>query len=147
LRKDLMNLMKLCLRGAAQVAVILSVVLTPILGAQATQPDWPRAMEVPEGKIVIYQPQPESFEGNKLAARFAISVTPSGSVEPVFGVAWVEARVDTDGDARVVEVVGLSVDRVRFPDSTEDQENTLAAILEAQRFPAGNWNSPLIDCW
>ncbi len=120
------------LRGAGALAALLLVVPWNSLAAQESPADWPRAIEVPEGRVVIYQPQPESFDGHLIAARFALSVTLAGSQEPVFGVAWVEARVETDRDTRIVNVVEFSVNRVRFPNSTEDQENRLAQLLEAQ---------------
>ena len=98
--------------------------------AQESPADWPRAIEVPEARVVLYQPQPESFEGDRIAARFALSVTLTGSRDPVFGVAWVEARVETDRDARTVRVLDLSVNRVRFPESTEELERTYAQALK-----------------
>ena len=48
---------------------------------------WPREIETKRGKVVIYQPQPDTFEGNVLTARAAVSVIPQDK-EPVFGAAW-----------------------------------------------------------
>jgi len=113
-----------------------AILLVPLLAAgtapQEAELDWPRSIETPEGTVVLYQPQPESFEGDRTTARFALSVGPTGSDERIFGVAWVEARVDTDRDARTVRIVDLEVTRVGFPDSTDDQEARLSALLEEE---------------
>jgi hypothetical protein len=111
--------------------------LLALLAAAGTAPqeaelDWPRSIETSGAEVVLYQPQPESFEGDRIAARFALSVTPTEATEPIFGVAWIEARVDTDRDARTVRIVDLDVTRVRFPESTEDQETRLGALLEEE---------------
>lgn len=107
-------------------------VLVVAFGAAAQDRDigWPREIDAPEGTIVIYQPQVESFEGDKLQARAAVSVTPTGSMGPVFGAAWVTARVLTDRDARTVSVLDVKVLRAKFPNATAEQENRFAEIVE-----------------
>ncbi|MGH7493224.1 MAG: carbohydrate-binding family V/XII [bacterium] len=94
--------------------------------------DWPRQIDAPAAKVIIYQPQPETFKGNDLKGRAAVSVTGTGKSEPVFGAIWFTARVETDRDARMVSVLELKVDHVRFPESTPEQEQQLAALLESE---------------
>ena len=59
------------------VSVVVDPVFLPI--AQAEEPTdivdrpWPREIEENGVKLVIYQPQPEILEGNRLRARAAIS--------------------------------------------------------------------------
>ena len=91
---------------------------------------WPREITVPEGTIVIYQPQPETFEGDKIKARTAISVTPTGQTEPVFGTVWLDARIETDRDNRTADVTEVKVLRVGFPNATDEQKAGLTRILE-----------------
>lgn len=93
---------------------------------------WPRQIDVPEGKIVIYQPDMDSFEGNILEARAAISVTPTGTTAPVFGAVWVRCRVDVDTDERMVTFSEMRVPRVRFPESEPGDENKVITILEKE---------------
>lgn len=90
---------------------------------------WPREIERPEAGIVIYQPQVDTFIGDDLAARAAVSVTLTGKSTPVFGAVWIQARVDTDRDNRTVTILEIQVPQVRFPDATEAQEQQLAGIL------------------
>ncbi|UCG87621.1 MAG: carbohydrate-binding family V/XII, partial [Gemmatimonadota bacterium] len=56
---------------------------------------------------------------------------------PVFGVVWLTARVETDRDTRMVDVLDVTVDNVRFPDITEDQERLLRNLLE---YELPSWN-------
>ncbi len=111
---------------------ILSVAPSTSAQSDAEEAGWPREIDLPEGKIIIYQPQPESFKGNVLEARAALSVTLKDQNVPVFGAVWFKAQVETDRDARTVEVVGIKVPRVRFPESTEEQEKKLTEILERE---------------
>ncbi len=91
---------------------------------------WPRTIEVPEGTIVVYQPQVETYEGTSMTGRSAVSVTLTGETEPVFGTVWFATRVETDRDARMVYVESVRVPRVRFPNATVEQEAGLSEILE-----------------
>ena len=97
--------------------------------AQEDEMGWPREIEDPRARIVIYQPQVDSFVGNDLSARAAISVTLTGKTEPVFGAAWIESRVSTDRDDRTVTILETRVPQVRFPDATHEQEKELSDIL------------------
>ena len=82
-------------------------------------PSWPIEVVLEDLLVVIYQPQPEVFEGNRLEGRFALSAQPSGGDdEPVFGTAWFQARVDTDRDERSAVVRNIEIVRIHFPDIT-----------------------------
>ncbi|MFA9454873.1 MAG: hypothetical protein ACERK6_13265, partial [Candidatus Aminicenantaceae bacterium] len=106
----------------------------PLVLAQAADEEigWPREMDHPEAKVIIYQPQIDSFKGDILEARAAVSVTKKGSDVPVFGAAWFKARVRTDRDTRLVHFLDIEVPRVRFPEATPDQEKKLIAFLEKE---------------
>ncbi|MEE8135472.1 MAG: hypothetical protein V3T56_10455, partial [Gemmatimonadales bacterium] len=98
---------------------------------------WPRELEAERGTIIIYQPQLESLEGNDLRARAAVSVRTTEMDGPVFGTVWITARIETDTDERTVEVLDVTVRRIRFPNSNEAQEDTLATFIEAE-FPVAD---------
>lgn len=91
--------------------------------------EWPREIETDQGLVVMYQPQVDRLEGNDLHARAAVSVTAKGDSEPVFGAVWMEIRIETDIDARVVDFGEIRVPRVRFPDATPEQEQGLIDLL------------------
>ncbi len=93
---------------------------------------WPRQIEIAEGTVVMYQPQPEALEGNRLEARAAVSVEPEGNEGAIFGVVWFEARLDTDRTERLASIVDLTVSRVRFPGQSEDRIAQLTTLLETE---------------
>lgn len=122
-------------QGLAWLSIRIAAVATALLSlgpVNAQEQGWPRAIETPKGSIVIYQPQVDTFEGNELTSRAAVSVTPTGKTEPVFGVVWVNARVDTDRDTRRVRILDIKVPTVRFPNATEEQEKDFTALLERE---------------
>jgi len=115
------------------IVFAICVLLAPSILAQSeSEVGWPRQIDLPEGKIVIYQPDMDSFEGNILQGRSAISITLKGETVPIFGAVWFKCRVDTDTDTRMVEFSEIQVPRVRFPESEAEDEKKLAAILERE---------------
>jgi hypothetical protein len=121
-------------------AVLLTSLLTT--SARAGEGDaWPREIETEKGKVIVYQPQPDTFENNVLTARSAVSVTPKGK-EPIFGAAWFEATVEVDREERMMHVDTVDVPRVRFPDATPDQERKLSEWL-AKEMTSWEMSMPL----
>ena len=98
----------------------------------AGDPGWPRRIEHPKADIVMYQPQMESLEGDRLRVRSAVSVKLADSGDPVFGVIWSEARILTDRDERTVEVLDVDVTDVRFPNASEENKEKLANLIETE---------------
>lgn len=94
--------------------------------------DWPREVVSPQGAITIYQPQIESFKGNALGARAAISITPNGKDEPVFGAVWLDCRVSTDRTSRTVRLEDVKVKQIKFPNGTDEETSKISATLEEQ---------------
>jgi hypothetical protein len=97
----------------------------------AEEVGWPREIKTKDAVIVIYQPQPESLEGNVLKARTAVSVARGGAT-PVFGAVWGTASLDIDRDARTVTAIKMTIDRVRFPDVDDSQQAELRSLLEKE---------------
>lgn len=110
----------------------LGVVLLAAPGVSAQTPDaeYPREIKSPEATIVVYQPQLESFKGDRLTARAAVSITPQGKTEPVFGAVWFIARVLTDRDTRMVTLLDIDVRDAKFPNSKRESTEKLAAALK-----------------
>ena len=99
---------------------------------QPTGDEWPREIDAASALVVLYQPQPETFQGNRLTARAAVSVTPQGETEPRFGAVWFEARVATDRTERTVDLLEVRVPRVTFAAVPEDKKARLRTLLEAE---------------
>jgi hypothetical protein len=78
--------------------------------------EWPKLINTSNGtQIKVYEPEPESFKGNTLMFRSAISILGSGSNDPVFGAFWGTAKVETDRDNRTLTINSLDVTSIRIP--------------------------------
>ena len=119
-------------------AGLLAGVFTLAMAASAhAQFEWPQQIEADEGVIVVYQPQPESLNGNILGGRAAMSLELNGRDDPIFGVMWFTATLDTDRDANIATVRDLKVERVAWPDSTDADEQRFTAVVEGAVPEAG----------
>ena len=98
------------------------------------QEDWPKIITASDGTIIkIYQPQPESFSGNTLKFRAAISVTATQGTEPVFGTFWSSAKVQTDRDSREIAIESLNISDIKVPAETDQTKlDLLKSTLESQ---------------
>ena len=121
------------------VSGLLLVLAAGVARAAALTPDpWPREFTTPKGNTaVMYQPQIETFKGDTMSGRAAISVTKKGEAAPKFGVIFFTASVSVDRDDRSVEIRHIKVSRVRFPNITPEKEKTFAGIIEAE---VPKWN-------
>jgi hypothetical protein len=120
------------MKSMRKLVVVLSL-LAPIASfANVPEIGWPRAIEAEKGKVVIYQPQLDSLEGDKLIGRAAVSVEPKDSGEPVFGVIRFESRMDTDRDARTMRIVDLNITHVGFADATDEQKDKFETFVEEE---------------
>jgi hypothetical protein len=78
----------------------------------------------------MYQPQIESYSGDSLKARAAVSIVKNDTDEPVFGAIWVTCTVLTDRPTRTVKLEGMEVRRIRFPSGTDADTAAIAEALE-----------------
>ena len=122
------------LRSKLQSCLFLLATLLPISWLEAQEQGdnpWPRQIQAESAIVTLYQPQLEAFEGNILKARAAVEVD-TGGAESVFGAVWMTAQIQTDRDDRTASLVSLDVTEVRFPESTGEQEEALAELLETE---------------
>lgn len=118
--------------GRMLASAVFSVAIAAATAASAQEPSWPREIDVPEAKIIVYQPQIEEFRDDMLTARSAVAVTPAGKDQPVFGCVWFAAHVRTDHDTRMVSLVSLDVTDVKFPNAKQENRDKLAALLKSE---------------
>jgi hypothetical protein len=100
----------------------------------AGQDEWPKVISSTDGsEIKIYELQPESFSGNTLKARAAISILQSGKTDPTFGTFWTVSTVETDKDNRRVILQSVKVPNIKFPGQVDDNMiSSLKTTLETQ---------------
>lgn len=116
--------------GPCWAAVVTLLCITGF--SSAAQLEWPRDIILPEGTVVLYQPQLESFQADKLSARAAISFTKKGETGPLFGAVWLTARTLTDRDQRTVTLLEVDVPTVRFPNVSEDKTERIVGMLKRE---------------
>ena len=110
----------------------LALVLALSSWAQAAGEGWPRRFEHEKGTVLLYQPQLETFKGDRLTARAAVSVQKKEWKQPVFGVVWLSARALTDRDTRQVTIDEVRVTETKFPDATPEQIAKLQDFLNGE---------------
>ena len=105
--------------------------------SQEIDTSWPREIESDLGKIIIYQPQLDSLDGNVLSGRAAVSLQGPAAKEPAFGALWFKAEVSVDRDAGLMTLEDTKVTRVKFPDATSEDMEKIRERIEA---PANTWD-------
>ncbi|MDH3626753.1 MAG: carbohydrate-binding family V/XII [Acidobacteriota bacterium] len=111
------------------LTLVVGISLSSAVADEAS--GWPRELVHDDGTVLIYQPQIESLEGDKLRSRAAVSVTlTEGEGAPIFGVVWSDARVLTDRAERTVQVVSVDITDIRFPNATDEHKDSFKAFVE-----------------
>ena len=90
---------------------------------------WPVVLQSAEGRVEIYQPQPEAMKGDMITARAAVSLTRPGASAPLFGAAWFNVHIVTDRDTRTVTTHEVTVKNVRLPGSTAAEQQDFARVI------------------
>jgi len=111
--------------SAAPVAAPANVAPPP-----PTDP-WPRDVTLKNADALIYQPQIESWTGNKLAWRVAVALRPSGSKDETFGVLKGTARTEVDRSTRTVTLQDIDVASIRFPTLADSGQSYLSEMKRA----------------
>jgi hypothetical protein len=122
------------MKSRVSVSTFILLAFLALAGvARGQVSEWPREFTTPKGHtIVVYQPQAETFRGDRVTGRAAVSFTKKGETAPKFGVVFFTARVSVDRDARLVSVLDMKVSRVRFPGITPENEKKFTDNLETE---------------
>jgi len=107
------------------------ILLLSTLGSYG-QVQWPKAIPFKNGgSVTLYQPQPESLEGNILKGRSAISVNETSKSDPVFGVIFYKAFISTDKNNRTAALDSIKITDVKIAKMNDQQKlDKLATLLE-----------------
>ncbi len=128
--------MKISRRPFLRAAVVFSLAMLMAGGALGQDEDggldWPRKITGEKGEIVIYQPQIETFVGDKLESRSAISVKVAGQEDMFFGAMWFESHMATDMETRMATLVRIKVTAAKFPDVEQEKVDELIRFLEKE---------------
>lgn len=113
---------------AQRFCIVLFMISLALLSLNSDAVEWPQEVDTSQGTIVVYQPQPETLKGNKLTARAAMSFKLQNK-EPLFGVFWFTATIDTDRAADTAAVHSINVTKVRWPESKDAGEQRFTSAV------------------
>ncbi|MDM0024434.1 autotransporter [Variovorax saccharolyticus] len=101
--------------------------------ASAGELPWPRTVTAGDAKLLVYEPQLDSWDGASLAGRSAVQVE-IGSNPPQtrYGVVSFDARTLTDKSRRLVTIDSLRFAKVDFPSSTPAQSQAWSAAIASE---------------
>jgi hypothetical protein len=119
---------------------VLALVLMGGRPALAAQDKWPKRFEHPKGMVVMYQPQLETYQDDKLTGRAAVSVKTRTMKAPVFGAVWLSGRVAVDRDTRMATIDEVKVTDAKFPNATPEQLEKLKNFLNTEM---ADWSVPI----
>ncbi|HUQ67085.1 MAG TPA: hypothetical protein VM101_13070 [Flavitalea sp.] len=108
-----------------------------------SQGNWPKYIVASDGgKLTMYEPQPESLNGNQLMGRAAVSVRKTETDEPVFGVVFFSATVQNSGSADN-QITSMRITQAKFS-GMEDQGlvDKYSSLLEKN---SSGWNLGMSD--
>ncbi len=95
----------------------------------STPPPWPRLMEKDGHRLIIYQPQLQSWQKFRdLTADTAVSLTPKGG-KPALGVVSWRATTLTDTQARLVAINDIVLTSARFPSLDAEHSAAMEQLL------------------
>lgn len=116
-----------------RILLVLGLAVCPSnIYAQVEDRGWPRLYTDDGHRVMVHQPQVESWEDRKdLAARAVVAVTPKGASDAFFGVIQLEMTTSIDFDSRTVLLKRRRPAEVRFPSVQESDEASLVAIVKA----------------
>ncbi|HWC17709.1 MAG TPA: hypothetical protein VG498_11885, partial [Terriglobales bacterium] len=80
---------------------------------------WPRTLNEGGQEIVIYQPQVDKWDGNRLYVYSAVEVKPGAQTPSQYGVVWYSARTEVDKINRLVTLDNLDISKIQFPTATD----------------------------
>ncbi len=92
---------------------------------------WPRKLDLAGAAALVYQPQVNRWDGNRLDFRAAVALQPSGAQQETYGVVFASARTHVDRAARTVVLDDLAIYRSDFP-LLPDRGKAYAASLQAR---------------
>jgi hypothetical protein len=91
---------------------------------------WPQTISTQDATVVIYLPQVETFERDRVTGRAAVSVTRAGTTEPTFGAMQFSAEISTDRESRTVTLIELSVTASQFRSADAELGKVLSETVK-----------------
>ena len=90
---------------------------------------WPRTFTSGTDTFVLYQPQVDKWDGNRVDLYSAVEFKAGKDSPAKYGVVWFQARTEVDKLDRLVTLDQAQVTKVKFP-VAPDKEAELTALLD-----------------
>jgi hypothetical protein len=104
-------------------------------GVAGADPGWPRQYTDAAAKLVVYQPQIDSWKDfRKMEGRFAVALTPKGG-QTVYGAVRVDAETSVDAEARSVGFTKFVLSDVTFSGAKDEARAAEWKALTLKLFP------------
>jgi hypothetical protein len=88
----------------------------PATTAAKPPPDpWPTVLNLKNGQVLVYQPQVNSWDGDRIDFRSALAIKATGANDESFGVIVANARTEVDKVARTVVFEDMKITKTDFP--------------------------------
>lgn len=92
---------------------------------------WPRTLNENGEEFVIYQPQVDKWDGNRVYLYSAVEIKKSAQTPSQYGVVWFSARTEVDKINRLVTLDNLEITKIHFP-SAPEKNAAILAMLKAK---------------
>lgn len=100
------------------IILVCIVAITQVAHAEESVPveGWPRLYESDGNKIIVYQPQIQSWQDHKIMkAVSAVQVNLKSLKDDVFGAIYLQAETETNLEVRMVVFNNIKIGDIRFP--------------------------------
>jgi hypothetical protein len=116
--------------NSLSISLILSIFSVSSNADDTAQ--WPQSIDGQGGTVTVYQPQPEALSGKTITGRAAMSIKLTNQKDPIWGVFWFSADIETDRSDDSATISKLEVKEVRWPDSKDAGEERFSAFVEKE---------------
>ena len=112
-----------------QKLIFLITFMLPTLLLATT---WPKMLITPNGgRLTLYQPELEKFNGVDVSARMPVSYKPEGK-EEIYGIIWTESRVIIDRNNKLVKIKDIQITKAKYPNATDEKTEKVEKFLNDQ---------------
>ncbi|HKQ23676.1 MAG TPA: hypothetical protein VJT81_04435 [Burkholderiales bacterium] len=103
---------------------------------------WPTQISARDSRFVVYQPQFDKWESDRLDGRAAVAVYAQADEQPSsFGMVWISARAETNRADGIVTIRDLVITKADFPTATDRSGEYLEFLR--QQLAAKSWQVPV----
>ena len=103
------------------VCVLVGVLSAAAQPGTIYQERWPRELDSGSSHFVIYQPQVDRWENDRLESRSVVRITQAGQAA-IYGIVSLSARTEIDKESRIVTLDDVEVTGVSFPAARSRQK-------------------------